>query len=151
MRQFLLGQGIDVAEDVELLIRSQDQVHAVDVRDLLRTKLRKTSGDDDEGIRIGPQRFSNGLPAFAVRFFRDRARVQHDDVGCRSKRDDIVGLIAELPGHGAGFSEIELAAQGMEGDGCHAKRGEFERWSAAVQRGWYFRGFTHHRAAARLH
>lgn len=151
MRQFFLGQRIDVSKDVELLVRSEDQVYAVNIRNLLGPELGKAARDDDESLRIGPQRLADGLTAFAVCLISNGAGVQHNHIGGRTERDDIVGLLAELPGHGTGFGEVEFAAQRMEGDSCHAEKGDFERYSAAVQRDWYFRGFTHDRAVAWLH
>ena len=104
-----------VGSDVELLLRPDDQVDALDTSHLVGAELGVTTRDDDEGTRMLACSLANHRTALLVRQLCDRTGIDDADV-C-----DLTGAHAphtlgqEGTADGRGLSEVELASQRVVG------------------------------------
>ena len=85
-----------------------DEVHAGNVRNLMRVGLGKTAGDKDVAVRIGSDGTPDHLPRLAVGFRRHGAGVHNGDVADISFTGDPEALGGKALGNGFGFVLVDL-------------------------------------------
>ena len=70
---------------------------SLDFSDIVGIGLGKTSGDDDGGIRIGPDGLSDGLSRLHRGFVGDRARIDDTGTGSSHHRAPCFYRASETP------------------------------------------------------
>jgi hypothetical protein len=123
---------------VEFLLCPQDEIYTRYCYDLVRPQLGITSGDDDIGLWRMAESPSYHLAAFSVSPFRHAAGVDDANIRLIINTNHFIPLRPELSRDGGGFSEIQLAAEGMDSDSPHRYEKELP-----VNRGQLFPFFIH--------
>ena len=106
---------IEVVGDVELLLRSDDQMDTLDVCDLLGAELGIAARHDDEGARMLTGSLADHRAALLVRQLRHRAGVDDADVGYLPRTHAPHPLGKQRAPDGRCLGEVELTAEGVVG------------------------------------
>ena len=104
-----------VGSDVELLLRPDDQVDALDTCHLVGAELGVAPRDDDEGTRMLACCLADHRTALLVRQLRDRTGIDDADVGYLTRAHAPHALGKEGTPDGRSLSEVELTPQRVVG------------------------------------
>ncbi len=111
------GNAVDVVQNPEFLCCSKDEVNALDVSNFLRLELSVTADYNNLCTCVRAQSPAYDVAALLIGKVRYRASVDHYDISAVLKAHFLVPGFGKLPADGGSFAVIQLAAEGVEGDG----------------------------------
>lgn len=111
----IFGEGIEVVNDLVLLVGAKDEVDAFNLGDLCGFELCITTRDDDECVGVASCAALDHLSAFAVGFLCDGACVDDVDVSDFVEGHSVKASCGHASAHFGGFAEVEFASKCMEG------------------------------------
>ena len=121
-------EGVKMLDQVEFFSCSKHEVHAFDAGDFLWLELGVAAHHHHEGLRIALHGSTHRIAAFCIGLVGDAAGVDDHHVGGIVNVHPCVARLLQLTCKGGGLTEIQLAAEGVEGrflSQNHGRKGRF--------------------------
>ena len=119
-RHHRLASRLNHLRDQMFMRMANNSMNPPDSSDIVWIGLSEAAGDDDGGIRVGPDSLPDGLPRLHRGLLGNRARIDDTDAGpgvtgCLVFTGPMESRLLQFPGDGFRFKLVDLATEGDHG------------------------------------
>lgn len=125
---------IDVGGEVEFLVGSQHKVYSGYLGNLFGLQLGVATHHGNEGFWVDGAEPPHMPTTFLVGILRYATGVEYEYIGPICLPHFGIASLLQRPGQGAGFAEVELAAQGVKSGGAGGAQGSI----VGFEVGWFY-------------